>query len=101
MPEKPTLWVATTVDDGSQAWIKIGGVKAIGLDVKPLTLDIEPVMDALRARVHGTVTFQGSMSLSPLGVRPSTRTMSWPSLRAMGPGFSVSDKLGYDLGDGE
>lgn len=116
------MFVATTADDGSQAWIKVGDVvsgKAHGtidvvweecalasaapildasyvirgsVDFKPFSVDLASVLDALVSR-------QGSMGPSPLGTRPSTRTMSWPSLRAMGPGFGVSDKLGYDLED--
>lgn len=124
LPDGSILFVATTADDNRQVWHKVGNIVSaelqqdistsydldrseralasildayhvqgsIDIDFKPFSASFQPVLDALVGR-------QGSMGLSPLGARPSTRTMSWPSLRAMGPGFGVSDKLGYDLED--
>lgn len=121
LPGGGILFVSTTADDGSQAWIKVGDVvsgKVHGtidmaweehaapeapildasyviqgsVDVKPFSANFQSVLDAL-------VNRQGSMGFSPLGTSPRTDgsvSVTWPSLRAMGPGFGVSDKLGYD-----
>lgn len=127
LPDGSILFVATTADDGSQAWIKVGDVvsnKVHGtidmaweecaapeapildasyvirgsVDFKPFSANFQSVLDALVSR-------QGSMGLSPLGTSPriddGSLSVTWPSLRAMGPGFGVSDKLGYNLEDDE
>lgn len=88
-----TLWVWTTVDDETDGgWVQVGKVEKLTLALGVEPLPARPILDATwKPRVSGSVAFQASL--------PST--MSWPSLRAIGPGFGVSDKLGYDLEDDE